>query len=131
MGRFGRWLISSHLSRYSLVGGAIAVLYFGTVLILVEFTPFATALSIGCAYIVAAVTRFVLHRFWVFEALNGKFHRQVGRYVLTLVLAYVLNVATTELLIQVVLLQARYAVVIATIVVTLLAYYVSSRWVFN
>lgn len=129
--RLGRYLTRSRLSRYVVVGGVIAVLYFGTVIALIELLGFSPPVSIAGAYIVTAVARFVLHRFWVFDDTTGKFHWQAGKYLVTIAWTYGLNVLFTELLIRITFMPARYAVIIATAMVTSLAYIVSSRWIFK
>lgn len=129
--RLTKWVFNAELGRYALVGALIAGFYFATLFVLMQYTAAPLPLIIAMGYGVATVVRFVLHRYWVFDAQEGSMPGQLQKYVVLLVGVYATNVIITESLIRGLQMPAGYAAVAATVLTTLAAYLVSSKWVFK
>ena len=119
------------LIRYLAVGGLVAGIYLVTLFALVQYAGMHTPVAILFAYLSTAVLRFLLHRFWVFNAEYTMKYSQAIKYTVMMACSYFLNAGIAEILEHKFFWDKAYIAVSSAIVVTTFAYITSSKWVFK
>ena len=123
--------ISRHSAvRFVIVGGLTLAVDGGSLFLFHGvagiWLPLATAMAFAAAFVV----NFGLNRAWAFSASDGAVGRQVGRYLLLVAVNLVLNVIGVATLTWAGLPYLVSKLVVA-VVLAVVNYFVSRRWIFR
>ena len=100
----------SPLIRFCAVGGSVAVIDLTVVWITSHLLPSLVAVTLG--YVTGVTCHFLLNKFWVFKCNSQQYGRQLGLYLVHLVLYWLM----TMLLVSLVLSLTEANVIIARVI---------------
>jgi putative flippase GtrA len=117
--------------KYLLVGALVALVYYLVFMFFRVYLESTLPVSIFFAFGSSAILRFVLHKSWVFSSSNNLLHPETFRYGVMMALSYAASVLVTVALDEALPMPAFLVATVSVLVATVVAYTLSSRWVFQ
>lgn len=114
--------------RFLIAGMAVNAADFSIYYLLFHFLPFSV--SKGISFTCAGIAGYLFNKYWTFERGQGS-HAEIGRYVLINFLALGVNISTNQGLLSLWPGAVWPAVIIATVVTSLLIFICFKWWVFK
>lgn len=116
--------------RFCAVGASSAVVYSGSVLLLLDVLRLDYRLAISLAYILGVSAHFVMSRRFTFAAHEQELGGQLGRYLVLLALNYGLTLGVAVASVDFLGLSHHAASALSLFIPMLFTYFVLKRWVF-
>ena len=118
--------------RYCIAGGIVAFVYFFLFYILNNILLIDIYLSILLSYSIAALTRYYIHKIWVFKNKIKFFNYLTIKYIIMIIISYFFNIIITKLIL---LMNNNtpilFAVLLSSIFALFFSYMMSKLWVFR
>lgn len=129
-GSFLQNLFKLQLIRFGIVGGSSAAVNFLGVFILVELSPLKPLVANIIAYLIASIISYLGHYNWTFAS-NAAHQKSVFKFYIMLALNLLLNEALYALFLYVFSLNYQVALVLTILIVPIVTFIASKRWVYR
>jgi len=126
----GEGLARSDLSKYLLIGGAIFLLYFSLIHLLVDRLAVPYLIGISISYVIAVSIHFFLNRKFTFSDSTGAIRYQALRYIALLFMNYGVTVGVVALCVERLHQPPYLAAFVGIASTTLVGFVASKYWVF-
>ena len=123
--------IPSLLYRYLIVGGVTAVVDMSFLAILFYGFQLQRQVSVTIAYVFGVMVHFTLNRNFTFRASNVFIIRQIGRYLIILIISYLLTVSVIEIGVNLFTLPILFVKAAAIVITFWVGYVLNRLWVFR
>lgn len=107
------------------------MIYFGLLAVFLEILHLDYRVGVGIAYVIAVSFHFFSNRQLTFRANRERPLQQVIRYLPMVVLNYVLTVVMVAVSVEILELSPYLGAVVATVVTTVVGFFISKAWVFR
>lgn len=116
---------------YIIVGGLSAFIYFVSFTVCWKYYFFNYKISISIAYVLSVITHFILNRRLTFGSYQEKFHPQLARYLLMVLLNYCITFLVVRVVVTDMKLSPYIGIVLSIGATLLTGYLMSKNWVFK
>jgi putative flippase GtrA len=117
--------------RFALVGAATAIIYFGLLATLMRYAGLNYRWAVTAAYIAGVSFHFAANRRYTFEAHGQPLAPQAVRYVVLIVINYIVMLAVVTGLVEIFGVVPPVAVCVAVAVTTGTGFLLARFWVFR
>ncbi|TAL75472.1 MAG: GtrA family protein [Burkholderiaceae bacterium] len=116
---------------YLVVGGLTAAIYFGLITLCVKVASIDYRVSISIAYVVAVSFHFFANRNLTFRAVGSNVLHQGFRYVIVLVVNYLVILLAAYCLVDLLGMTSYLAAILSMLIPTCIGYFIFKFWVFS
>lgn len=117
--------------NYSVVGSVTAFLYFGVIVFATEILDFGYRIAVSVSYVIAVSFHFLANREFTFSASDGVVRKQIIRYLIVLLLNYLITICVVSYLVDSLVFSHYLAAIIAIGATVTVGYFTSKFWIFN
>lgn len=141
-GQFFKMMLSARMTRYFsrknaeiflflVVGILTAGIYFALFTIFWKFLFIDYRISVSIAYIASVIFQFHMNRNVTFKSLDNKITNQIIKFIILLLINYVLTLMIVTTLVNKLLLSPYLAIICSLSVTTIIGFMLSRLWVFK
>lgn len=117
--------------KFSIVGGTTAVIYF-LVMVAVDYSiGLNYIISVSIAFFVSTAFHYLMNMCFTFRAVAKPLGRQVFRYIVMLLMNYLITIVVVNFCVERLCLSAYTGVWVSLIFTTSIGYFFARDWVFN
>lgn len=120
-----------NFSTFLVIGSLTAFIYFSLLSLFIEMMRLNYRLAVTFAFIFACGFQFFANRKYTFKAIEKNAAKQLVRYLLWVILSYLITLGTVTLAHEVYKINAYLSVLIALIFTTNLGFLLSQRWIYK
>lgn len=119
------------LLNYSVVGAVTGFLYFGAIIFATEILNLEYRIAVSVSYVIAVSFHFIANREFTFAAYDGVVRKQLIRYLIVLLLNYLITIGVVTYLVDILFCSHYLAAIIAIGTTVAVGYIASKFWVFS
>jgi len=119
------------LVRFGLVGGATAAIYFAVLTLNLELLRASYTLAVSISYVVSVIFQFAANKYFTFGSKTTRFGRQLPKYLVLLILNYLVTIVVVKFVVEILALSAYCGVLASVPLIMVIGYVLSRRWIFK
>jgi putative flippase GtrA len=124
-------MINNSLIRYLFVGALTYAIYYSSLFLCYTIIGFSMNSSVTFSYVASVIYHFYGWKNFTYRVQDKPTKIQIFRYVIWIILSYMIQIFIVNLMSYFTKINFYYIVIIATIPVTFIGYYLSKRWIFK
>ena len=117
--------------KFALVGGTTAIIYFALLVVLMRFPLLNYQWNVSIAYVMATSFHFAANRWFTFRAHEGRATRQLGRYVILVLINYLLTLLIVTGMVELLGAHPIVGACMAVGLTAVVAFLIARSWVFR